>query len=591
MIFKKLSAFILAAVTALCLTACGGGGGETAEEDGVRYETVDHVNFPISPIRTLNPVVSSDEDTYHIARLVYDGLFRMDSSMTPQADLAKDYEVSGSEMTVDLINTRFHDGKRLTARDVEFTIDAMKYAGKKCPYYSQISNIRSADAVDGDTVIISFYSENSIGPDYLTFPILPAHRYDSIYSLRSDDQGIFRMVGTGRYKYRSYSEDRSLELVANEDYHGEKAENSVSFMVVTNKEASYRLVNASSLTAMVTKSSGREANAGQSGQKIKNFPGNEMLFIGFNFQRDLTYDKNIRKAVAAAIDNETIIQEVFMNSGMTNDSIYYPGYLGTKKGKDPYACDVNKSRRYLARAGYSDPDDDGYVETEAGSRLTLSILADADRETSVSAADMIEGDLEEAGIHADVRALPRKAYLSSLKKGSFDIYIGILKYDELMDYRVILEGEENPVRKSGKGADETAGDHGGLVHSEEETDTGGKSRETKTQLSKKMDNSNFVRYYSSEVNDLLDGIKSGKSPEETKKEFLELKKILNDDLPYYCLMQMTYGAVQSPSISGEMEPLFDDFYNGIGDLKARYEVSPDETDQKDGKDGKSAGSE
>lgn len=37
------------------------------------YREVQHLDFPIQAIKTLNPATSQDRDTYYISRLIYDG--------------------------------------------------------------------------------------------------------------------------------------------------------------------------------------------------------------------------------------------------------------------------------------------------------------------------------------------------------------------------------------------------------------------------------------------------------------------------------------------------------------------------------------
>ena len=75
-IVKRLIAVMTAAAVIFSLTACGAE--ETSKEDKkeeTQYRVSKHINLPISPIKSLNPCNSKDEDTYFIARLVYDGLF------------------------------------------------------------------------------------------------------------------------------------------------------------------------------------------------------------------------------------------------------------------------------------------------------------------------------------------------------------------------------------------------------------------------------------------------------------------------------------------------------------------------------------
>ena len=575
---KILAVMMAVFISLFMLTACGADKNDSSgkKEDETEYRVAKHVNFPISPIKSMNPCNSKDEDTYFIARLVYDGLFKMDNTMTPQKDLVEDYKIGDNSVTVTLIDTEFHDGKKLKAKDVQFTIEAFKYAGKKCPYYSLVKNISYTDVQSSKKIKIYFSSSTNMGLDMLTFPILPAHRYDSAWSL-AYSTGKFKMVGTGQYKYKSYNADKSLELIANKNYHGTVAENNVSFIVVSGKATAFQLVEASSLSAVVTRSIEREANVQQKKQRIIDFPGNEMEFIGFNFNNNQTYSKDIRKAVATCIDNETLIQEVYINSGMLTDSMYYYGYLGTEKGKDPYAYDTDKATTYLDRAGYTDRNDDGWVENSYGSSITLTILVNSDKERCVETAEFIQENLEAVGIHSYITRVPTKTYQGSLKNGSFDIYVGELKFDETMDLRELLVGEQQ-VFKSSAGS-QTHNDHGGLTHSESDTESTTTNQSDKTMLSKKMNNLNYVRYYNEKTNELLDQLKSGKSIESLQKTYLKLKKQLNSDLPYYCLLQRTYGAVTSPTLEGDMDPVFDNYYNGIGSMQVKYEVAPKDDEE------------
>ena len=118
----------------------------------------------------------------------------------------------------------------------------------------------------------------------------------------------------------------------------------------------------------------REAKISTDKVKIINYPTNKVDYIGFNFYREVMTDKNIRKAIASAIDNTAIIQEVFFNSAMLNDNLFYPGYLGIDSKKDAYPYSEAKAKKYLAKAGYKDRDQDGYVENKNMGEISLIFL-------------------------------------------------------------------------------------------------------------------------------------------------------------------------------------------------------------------------
>ena len=99
---------------------------------------------------------------------------------------------------------------------------------------------------------------------------MPAHKYDSIYQV-AQTKGNFKPVGTGEYKYKKFKDKISLELKANKEYHGKVPDNSLSFIVTKNSSSAYQLVEASSLSALLTRSPDRQAKVGQKEQTIVDF--------------------------------------------------------------------------------------------------------------------------------------------------------------------------------------------------------------------------------------------------------------------------------------------------------------------------------
>lgn len=586
---RIIPAVIMVFFLSLALCACGDDKDQSssADKEKVKYTEVSHLDFPISNIRTLNPAVSKDEDTYFISRLIYDGLFRIDENLTPQPDLAADYKFNkdNGTVTIDLIDTKFHDGKKLTAADVKFTIEAYKAGGSDCRYSPLVSKISYAEVVKKKKVRIHFTSRSDMSTGMLTFPILPSHRYEGPYSL-TGIKGGFKPVGTGQYRYSSFKDKKALKLKPYKDYHSDKAENTVTFQVVTKSSAAYQLVEASSLSALITRSAERQAKVANEDQKIIDFIGNEFEFIGFNFNKDATYNRNVRKAVAYSINTQALIEEVYVNSGIESDTIFYPGYLGTKKEKDQFKYDPDKAAKYFAKGGYKDRNSDGLLDSDSGVTLNLQILVNQDSELRRELAESIRDSLSDVGVNSYITALPEKSYKSYLKNGNFDIFVGSMTFDEAPDMRILLRGEQQP-QSSGTNTNgnsyssSTNGQQNNVKDEDEDLDedvdtTARREREEQNKekklLSRKMDNHNYSRYYNPKMNSALSKMMSGATIEDMQEALGKAKKLLNKDLPYYCLLYRTYGAVQSPSMKGEMSPLFDNYYNGIGSLKCRFEV-------------------
>lgn len=494
------------------------------------YQTSKEILLPMVVVSSLNPLISKDEDTYNISKLIYDSLFAMDETMSAQPQLADRYKVdNGSKsITVTLKNgVKWHDGKSLTASDVAYTIEAFKAAGDKSVYAGDISAISSFSVLSASKIKIYFSSANNMGMDLLLFPILPKHQFSGVAEAVDKADG-FHPIGTGRYKFRKYDATKELNLAAFSGYYGDKATNKITFRVLPNKTSFYNLLKASNLSLIVSGSSVRNAEFSGEDVTIKDFPSNQAEYLGFNFnQKDLA-NRSVRKAIAYALKPQDIIDECYSASGMTSENIYYPDYLGVKALKNPYKYDDAESTRLLKLGGYKDSNGDGYLENAGGEAFSLNIVVNENNHARVLAAKLIDRSLKDVGLHCTVTKLPWDAYLSALKSGNFDLYLGGVKESTAMDFRDWLNGD-------------------GV--------------------------NNFTGYNNDQLDDLLDRLRSGETPAEMKKTYGDIKQILHDDLPYFCLLYKTDGAISSPALVGEIHSTFADFYRGCGSWYCRYDVT------------------
>src|SRR5690606_36440277 len=152
-------------------------------------------------------------------------------------ELAEDYSFEEDN----IVNIRlkdgvyWHDGEKLKAQDVAFTINAIKYANNETTYkkmwrefigsynYSNLNRIVSVKVIDDLNVEITF--NNNVGNklEILTFPIIPSHRFvDGVENARAYQRALveedYIPIGTGPYKFVSYQKSKSIELVYNENY-------------------------------------------------------------------------------------------------------------------------------------------------------------------------------------------------------------------------------------------------------------------------------------------------------------------------------------------------------------------------------------
>ena len=516
------------------------GGNEVFEEpkDEVVYKYEDKVTLPMYNVRTLCPMASTDEDTYQIAPLIYDSLFVLDETMTPQPDLVKTYKFNKKKrtLTLTLINTKWQDGKKLTAGDVVFSINGYKVAGDKCNYKDMLDGIDYAEEKDGK-VVIHFLEPLDMSVDMLLFPILPSHKFDGDYYKAMDAGEKFRPVGTGQYKVKKYDPTSRLVLVPYDGYHGTKATNTLTFDIDSMKGDPYQLLQAGGITVYVTGDWDRSTRVTKKDIKLVDFPANRLEFVGFNCDDGHLKDAGIRQAICYTVDRQTIIDREYYGSGILNDDLYFPGYMGTgqdgEEAKYPY--DLKKAGDLLSKAGYSEYNGEGYLCNGEGEPLTIEILVDRSREERCGAAEILAQSLTDLGAKVHITRAKHSEYRSLLESGQFDIYFGSYTFDSSMDMRALL------------GYDET----------------------------------NMSRFEDPELIGLLDELRSGLTIEEMKDVYLKIREITTTEVPYYCLMYRTYGAMLSTSFEGECKPVWNNYYRGCGQWQSKYPVKTKTTEETD----------
>ena len=166
----------------------------------------------LNPIYTFNPYISD------LSLFVFDSLFVADGEKSCVNSLAESWQLSEDGMTLDIRlrdGVKYHDGSEFSAKDVAFTIEAIRNAGSRSPYTDYIRNIDSVMVPDRLNIRIILKKPD---PDYLlklTFPILPGHVFED-WPIDGYDPDK-KLIGTGAYKYDSFNEG-VISLYRNDDW-------------------------------------------------------------------------------------------------------------------------------------------------------------------------------------------------------------------------------------------------------------------------------------------------------------------------------------------------------------------------------------
>jgi peptide/nickel transport system substrate-binding protein len=392
----------------------------------------------------INPVISasnnSDDD---LAQTIFSSLFKYDSQGSLANDIVENYSIS-EDKTEYTINIRkdvvWHDGERLTASDVLFTIGLISDPAYKSPLRSNWQGIETSSP-DDYTIVFKIKTPYVGFLNNLTFGILPKHLWESIgpekFSLTDFN---LEPIGSGPYKYSSYQKDSSgnilsYKMVANPNYFGGKPYISkITFNFYSDDDAIISAYNRKEIMGISNVSPGKinEIKLQQSTDMHKfNIPRYFAVF--FNQIKSVPLaNTEVRKALAYATDRREIIDAVLAGNGNPAYSPILPGMLGYDENVDKMDFDPEKANELLDKENWK-RDEDGFRKKD---NVKLEInLATTDWDELSKTAEILKSQWEKIGMKVNVSTLS----ISDIQQN----YIRPREYDALL-FGQVLGADPDP---------------------------------------------------------------------------------------------------------------------------------------------------
>lgn len=380
---------------------------ENAEASGEVTYSVETLKLPGCDRGAPNPYLQkSGGPADQKVRLIFDSLLNEgETALDPW--LAESFTVDGNVYTFKLHeNALWHDGEKVTAHDVVFTLD---YYKKFTPATQLITsgdyNNFDAEALDDYTVQITAKDNDAttivfIGLMY----ILPEHIWKDVTDpMTFTDDAAF--IGCGMYKFESYnSAEGTYSYVAFDDYYGPKvAAKKLQFVPVSDGLLAFENgeIDLVDVSADVVD---RYENDDSIGFIYKQ---DDMIYTLFlNAERVPAFaDPAVRKAIYQAIDRDAIVNNVFR------------GYATAGS-----AGHVSPNNRYYSSdvVEYDyDPEAAKAVLQDLGLSFTITTPNSG---FYINSAELIKMNLAEVGVEVTVD-VPESGWMAKFQEGNTDAVI------------------------------------------------------------------------------------------------------------------------------------------------------------------------
>lgn len=374
-------------------------------DDGAKDTLI--VAIPESPTY-MDPMVQASIGTYRVTTQMFDRLVMMDNDMNLVPGLAESWEVIDDTTTVFHLRqgVKFHNGEEMTSEDV-------KYSLERC-----IAN----PGVNYNYLII----ESITCDDDYTVTIKTSAPFNALlYRLSLDAASIIcksadtsaeefnkNPVGTGPFKFVSWELGGDVVLEAFEDYWGgAPAVKRVIFRTIP--EALNRTIGLETGEVDLAYDLGitdLESLADNASVTTLTSPSTTVWYVGMNVQKAPFDNEKVRQAVAYALDPQGYIDLVFSGEATpANYTMLPPSVDGYVSDCSDYSCNVEKAKELLAEAGYPD----GFSTT----------LWCSDTQVMRDSAVVIQEQLRQVGINAEVKTLESGQFQSETGNGAHDMFI------------------------------------------------------------------------------------------------------------------------------------------------------------------------
>lgn len=507
----------------------------------------------------LNPFMGVSAYSMYIQPLLYQSLTVIDNITTEEKPLLAEtlpvVSEDGLNYTYQIrSDATWDNGSPILAEDVVFTLKAVLHPYTSTtvmkPYYNNVVNIklypenpRKITFVLKEKYILSLHSIGSM-------PILPRYIYDeqnrmAKFTFEEVINGKEKLknnpdfmkfaeefnaparlrdpkylTGSGAYLLEKWDTQQQLVLKRKTNWWGYKHSKEMASFQAYPDKIIYKITNTVNTAVTEMKAGNIDAVFGIPPKDFEELKENDIMKRHFNFYTNTQYafmyiglnnlpknntnpaleDVKVRRALAYLTDVDKILDKIYYgygkriaNIGLTNNKEMY----NTEFKPIPY--NFEKAQQLLDEAGWKDTDKDGIRDKILNGKkyqLTLDFITVSGSITTQNIALMMQQSAKSAGIQINLISQEGNVFIQRLKNRDFDMYISAWTIPP------------------------TPFDAHQIFHS------------------KSIDvSSNFVGFSNPQADKLIEQIRVEFNPENRKKLYYELQKIIYEQQPYIFLWQ------------------------------------------------------
>ncbi len=384
-----------------------------------------------SEATSIDPHFHNLGPNHQVSRHMFDRLINQGPNQELNPGLAVSWAVT-DDPTVWEFKLRqgvtFHDGSPFTADDVAFTIErAPNVPNSPSSMGTYTKQITEVIVVDDHTIRFKTAAPYPLMPNDLSTIAIISREVGEGAATEDYNSGA-AAIGTGPYKFVSYTPGDRIELTRNDDYWGDKPHwENVSLQAISSGPARVAALLAGDVDMIEGVPTAdipglRENDSVSLSQGVSN----RVIYLHIDSDREVTpmvtakdggeipnpfRDVRVRRAISMAINRQAIVDRVMDGVAIPAGQLLPEGFFGVSDKLDVVAYDPEGAKALLAEAGYGD-----------GFKLTIHGPNDRyinDAQIVQAVAQM----LSRIGIETEVDTMPRSTYFGRASALEFSLML------------------------------------------------------------------------------------------------------------------------------------------------------------------------
>ncbi|HQR46425.1 MAG TPA: ABC transporter substrate-binding protein [Thermoanaerobaculia bacterium] len=408
---KRAVAVLLAAAA---LAACG--------QRGKHAESVIVRRLEGEP-KTLNALLATTDPENVVLALLERNLLEYDERLELVPGLAESVDVSPDHRTYTVRlrpDLRWEDGRPVTAADVAFTIrtlvDPKTPALSRKSYWDGLDRVETEDARTARVVFTEPYAGRI---QAFNLPLLPAAAYEGT-DVNANPRNRAPLAN-GPYRLARWEAGRTLELVRNTQYPGERpGPEMILFRVVPENAAAFQGLLSGELHEMrvsFEQKTRLEADATSPARPLL-FDELGYSYIAWKNSHPLFASPKVRRALTMLIDREAIARTLYGGLARPASGPIPPGLWPYDPSIEPWPYDPKAAAALLDEAGFRTGPDG--VRRRGKERFSFSLLLGTGSELQRQITEVVQQSFRAGGVEMTIRPMEWAAFASKVDAGDFE---------------------------------------------------------------------------------------------------------------------------------------------------------------------------